>query len=132
MEIIFKTDKKPNIEEIINVYISSGIRRPVNDKARIQKMYEHANLIVSAWHGDTLIGVARSLTDFCYCCYLSDLAVRKEFQHQGIGRRLIDLTKEKIGSQTTLVLLSAPAAMDYYSKIGFEKVTNGYIIHRTQ
>jgi len=40
--------------------------------------------MVTAWHEDKLIGVARSITDFHYACYLSDLAVYKEYQKQGI------------------------------------------------
>jgi|SRR5690606_16728557 len=130
MNIIFRSDIAPDIEDIIEVYKSSEINRPVNDPGRIFKMYENSNLIVTAWDEKKLVGIARSLTDFCYCCYLSDLAVCKEYQKQGIGKKLIALTKEKIGSETMLLLLSAPSAMDYYPKTGFEKVNNGYIIKR--
>jgi ribosomal protein S18 acetylase RimI-like enzyme len=79
-----------------------------------------------------LVGVSRSLTDFCYCCYLSDLAVRKEYQTSGIGKKLIELTKSVIGDQTALILLSAPAAMEFYPKIGFSKIENGFIIKRSK
>jgi len=40
-------------------------------------------------------------------------------------------TKEKIGKQTMLLLLSAPTVMDYYPKVGFQKADNGFIIKRT-
>lgn len=93
-------------------------------------MYTNSNLIVTAWDKDNLVGIARSLTDFCYCCYLSDLAVRKEYQKRGIGKKLLELTKDKIGEPTMLLLLSAPAAMDYYPKVGLQKVNNGFIINR--
>ena len=95
-------------------------------------MYANSNLILTAWDKDKLIGISRALTDFCYCCYLSDLAVRKEYQKRGIGRKLIELTKENIGEQTTLILLSAPTAMDYYPKVGMLKIDNGFIIKRTK
>jgi len=87
---------------------------------------------MTAWNNDTLVGVARSLTDFCYCCYLSDLAIRKEYQNMGIGKKLIHLTKEKVGEQTTLILLSAPTAIDYYPKVGMQTVNNGFIIKRVK
>ena len=115
---------------IIELYKSAGLNRPVDDKERISNMYVESNLVITAWDNELLIGVSRSLTDFCYCCYLSDLAVKKEYQSQGIGRQLIELTREKIGPQTMLLLLSAPAAMEYYPKTGFEKVENGFIIKR--
>jgi N-acetylglutamate synthase-like GNAT family acetyltransferase len=93
-------------------------------------MYQHSNLIVSAWNKEQLVGITRALTDFCYCCYLSDLAVRKEYQSSGIGKKMIALTKEIIGEQTALLLLAAPSAMDYYPKVGFTKIDNAFLIKR--
>lgn len=128
--IIYKTDKLPSVEAIIELYDSSGINRPTKDKARIEKMYQHSNLVVTAWEDSTLVGIARSLTDFCYSCYLSDLAVAKAYQKEGIGKQLIAVTKEAIGENTKLLLLSAPSAMGYYPKVGFDKVENGFMIPR--
>jgi GNAT superfamily N-acetyltransferase len=130
MEIIYKTGIIPEKELVAELYKSSGLNRPIEDKERIGQMYTNSNLVITAWDGEALVGVARSLTDFCYCCYLSDLAVRKEYQKIGIGKRLIALTKEEIGDQSMLLLLSAPAAMEYYPKVGFLKVENGFIINR--
>jgi len=130
MEIVYRFDWTPDINLIIDLYDSSGINRPTSDKERIAKMYANSNLIVTAWDNGKLVGISRSLTDYCFCCYLSDLAVRKEYQKHGIGKKLISLTKEKIGDQTMLLLLSAPTAMDYYPKAGFQKVENGFIINR--
>ena len=130
MKIEYRLNTNLLCSDIIEVYISSGIHRPVEDVQRIDKMFMNSNLIVSAWEGNRLVGVARALTDHCYCCYLSDLAVRKEYQHQGIGKEMIRITKEKIGDDCMLLLLSAVPAMEYYPKIGFEKVINGYIIKR--
>lgn len=132
MEIIYKYNLIPDTEMIIDLYRSSGIKRPIDDKDRINKMYANSNLVISAWHNEMLVGIARSLTDFCYCCYLSDLAIRLEYQNKGIGKRLIELTKEKIGEQTMLLLLSAPNAINYYPKIGFKKAENAFIIPRTK
>ena len=130
MEISYRSDIIPETEVIIDVYDNSGINRPTCDKERIAKMYANSNLVVTAWDKNLLIGISRSLSDFCFCCYLSDLAVRKEYQKLGIGKKMISLTKEKIGEQCMLLLLSAPTAMEYYPKIGFEKVNNGFIINR--
>jgi N-acetylglutamate synthase-like GNAT family acetyltransferase len=130
MEITYRIDIIPDTDQIIDVYNSSGINRPTVDKERITKMYENSNLIVTAWDNDKLVGIARSLTDYCYCCYLSDLAVKKEYQTSGIGKKLIELTKNEIGEQTALILLSAPVAMDYYPKVGFQKIDNAFSIKR--
>ena len=128
--ITYKTGIVPPIETIIELYDDSGINRPTTDKPRIKKMYQHANLVITAWDGEQLVGISRSITNFCYCCYLSDLAVKKAYQKQGIGKKLIALTKEEIGKDAMLLLLSAPSAMAYYPKVGLETVNNGFIIHR--
>lgn len=130
MNIVYRSDIYPATEEIIDLYDSAGLKRPTDDKHRIAKMYANSNLVISAWDGDLLIGIARSLTDFCYCCYLSDLAVRMEYQRSGIGRRLMEITREQITPQSMMLLLSAPTAMEYYPKAGLEKVENGFIIRR--
>ncbi|WP_047548858.1 GNAT family N-acetyltransferase [Methylotenera sp. G11] len=116
--------------DIAAVFDASGIRRPSADLARIERMFANANLVISAWHGNKLVGVCRALTDFSYCCYLSDLAVDKAYQKHGIGKELIARVQQAIGDEVALILLSAPEAMEYYPKLGFEKVENGFIIKR--
>ena len=130
MAIIFKENFHLKTSDIIELFNSSGINRPCQDKNRIKKMFNNSNLIISAWHNDLLVGIGRALTDFSYCCYLSDLAVRKEYQKKGIGKKIIELTKKRIGKKSMLLLLSAPNAMKYYRKLNFEKVKNGFILKR--
>jgi predicted N-acetyltransferase YhbS len=126
----YRTGFLPPVADIIRVLEGSGIVRPTHDVARIEKMFAHANLVVTAWEGETLVGVCRALTDFSYCCYLSDLAVNKSHQGQGIGQQLIVQVKQEIGDQVALILLSASSAMSYYPRIGFENIENGFIIKR--
>lgn len=132
MKITYQTGLIPDTKHIVEVYRSSGIKRPVEDLARIANMYTNSNIIVTAWAGNKLVGISRSITDFYYCCYLSDLAVRKEYQKTGIGSELIALTRERIGDQVALILVSAPEAIDYYPKVGFDKINNGYMIKRSK
>ena len=132
MNITYKTDQLPDTTSIIDLYASSGLTRPIDDAGRIESMYYHSNLVISAWDGPLLVGVSRALTDFHYCCYLSDLAVRKEYQKAGIGKQLVLLTKEAIGDRCMLLLLAAPSAMEYYPRIGMDTVNNGFIIKRAK
>lgn len=94
-----------------------GERRPVDAMDRLEKMVANADIIITARKNGKLVGVSRSVSDLTYCTYLSDLAVSKDCQHQGIGKKLIDLTQE-YAPKATLILLAAPAAVDYYPKIG--------------
>lgn len=130
MKVVYKLDTIPDTEQIIELYNSSGINRPTTDRGRITELYANSNLIVTAWDGDKIVVASRSLTDFCYSCYLSDLAVRKEYQKLGIGKELIHLTQKKIGLQTTSILFATPSAMEYYPKVGFQKTENAFVIKR--
>jgi N-acetylglutamate synthase-like GNAT family acetyltransferase len=130
MEIVYKYNEPVKAEDVIQVFRNSGITRPIGQKERIQKMLDHANLILTAWDHNRLVGIARALTDFSYCCYLSDLAVDQDYQKSGIGKELIERIRKIIGEEVALILLSAPSAMDYYPKVGFDKVDNGFIIRR--
>ena len=132
MEITYKSDIIPTTDQIIELYDNAGLPRPTNDKERIQKMYENSNLIITAWDNEKLVGVSRSITDWAWSCYLADLAVNNEYKKSGIGKRLVELTKEKVGEQTMVLLLSVPTAMSYYPKIGFSKEDRSFIIHRSK
>lgn len=105
-------------------------RRPVADSERIADMLRHANLLCTAWEGGVLVGVSRSLTDFSYCCYLSDLAVDVACQKKGIGRRLVELTQSRLHRQCKIILLAAPKAEGYYPKIGFRHFHSAWILSR--
>ena len=105
-------------------------RRPVDDAETIAGMLANADLTVTAWDGELLVGVARSVTDFIYCCYLSDLAVDVAYQRQGIGVELIAQTQEQLGPRCNLILLAAPAAADYYGHIGFNHHPRCWILTR--
>ncbi len=129
--ISYRNNARISPEQLADVFRRSGIRRPIEDLPRMAAMLAHANLLVTAWDGERLIGVARALTDFSYCCYLSDLAVDLQYQKGGIGRTLVNQVREAIGEKSVLLLLAAPEAMQYYPKIGFESVPNGWIIKRT-
>jgi predicted N-acetyltransferase YhbS len=94
-------------------------------------MLRHADIIVTARDGERLVGISRAITDFAYCCYLSDLAVDIAYQHQGIGKRLIAETRTRAGECVTLTLVSAPAAETYYPKIGMKRHASCWAIPRT-
>ncbi len=130
MRVSYRINKKITPEQLSVLFRNSGINRPYEDIARLKKMLDNSNLVISAWCEGRLIGISRALTDFCYCCYLSDLAVDRKFQKNGVGKELIRLTRRECGDQSMLLLLSAPQAMDYYPKVKFEKVGNGFIINR--
>lgn len=129
---MIKYYKNKNITamELAKLFSASGIIRPVDDLKRIDKMIRKADFIISAYDNNNLVGIARCITDFSYCCYLSDLAVHKDYQKQGIGKALIDKVREEIGDEISLILLSSDIALNYYEKVGFTKANNAFLIKR--
>jgi len=121
------------VDEFIDVLRRSTLaeRRPVDDRGRIARMLAEADIRLCVRNAEgLLVGVARSLTDFAYCCYLSDLAVDTAFQRRGIGKELIGRTHAIAGLDTTLILLSAPKAMSYYPRIGLTRSERAFTIAR--
>lgn len=127
--LTYQIEKNLSVDEFTEVLVNStlGERRPIDEPGRIAKMLEHGNLIVTARFDGKLVGVARSMTDFLYCTYLSDLAVDDKFQKQGIGKELIRLTKLET-PKAKLILLAAPKAISYYPKIGMTRHENCYFL----
>ena len=128
--IVYKSDVVPTAQQIINLYNDAALPRPTHDPQRIKAMFENSDLIVTAWDKNKLVGVSRIITDWVWCSYLADLAVSPGYKRSGIGKKLVELAREKIGEQSMLLLLSVPTAMDYYPKVGFTRENKAFIMHR--
>ncbi|TWU46962.1 hypothetical protein Poly59_59360 [Rubripirellula reticaptiva] len=127
----YAIDASLSAGEFVDVLRRSTLaeRRPVDDIAKISKMLANADVVVTARDVDgMLVGIARAITDYAYCTYLSDLAVDVSFQGKGIGRELIRITHGHAGIDTRLILLAAPAAVSYYPHIGMQKHESCWMI----
>lgn len=134
MAIKYKVNARVTVDQFIEVLEKStlGERRPVEDRECMEGMVKNSNLMVSAWDGERLIGIARSMTDFHYACYLSDLAVDEAYQRKGIGKKLQELTQNELGPKCKLILIAAPAAHSYYEHLGFTNNPRCWVLDRDQ
>ncbi|SFP88814.1 GNAT family N-acetyltransferase [Hydrogenimonas thermophila] len=132
MNIEYKLNPKLTASEFIDILNRStlGERRPVDDIECIDGMLKNADITIVAIYNKKIIGVARSVTDYNYCCYLSDLAVDKKYQKHGIGKKLIDMTQKQLNKKCKIILLSAPNATEYYPKIGFTQHASAWTLAR--
>lgn len=133
MNINYKINESISVEQFQDLLAKStlGARRPIDDAECLAGMLANSNLTVTAWTGERLIGIARSITDFHYACYLSDLAIDQAFQKSGIGKQLQVLTQAQLNSRCKLILISAPAANSYYEKIGYVNNPRCWVLDRT-
>lgn len=132
MSLIFSIESQLDTKEVIALYRSSGIARPVEQPERMQRMLQQSNLLVTARQDGQLLGLARCLTDYSWVVYIADLLVAKEAQQQGIGKQLLAEVQRITGPEVQQLLLSAPSAMDYYPKVGFQPLTNAFAISRQE
>src|SRR4051794_156756 len=134
MDVTYQLEDRLSVseDEFLDLLTRSGLaeRRPVDEPETIRGMLKHADILVTARVEGRLVGIARAITDFSYCTYLSDLAVDEAFQRRGIGKKLIRRTHEAAGLRTTLILLAAPKAQDYYPHIGMAGHDSCWIIPR--
>ena len=134
MIIDYKINEPVSTEQFTALLVAStlGERRPIDDRGCMDGMLTHSNLVVTAWQGEALVGIARSMTDFHFACYLSDLAVHQKFQKIGIGKRLQTITQEQLGPHCKLILIAAPAAHTYYEHLGYESNPRCWVLDRNQ
>ncbi|KRA14600.1 GNAT family N-acetyltransferase [Lysobacter sp. Root604] len=119
--IVYAREATVAVADFRHVLVDSGLGaiRPVDDAPRLQRMLDAADLIVSARRPDgELVGIARCVTDFAWCCYLSELAVSKAAQGLGIGQGLLDETRRQLGPTVSLILASVPDAVGFYERAG--------------
>lgn len=134
MSTKYKVNHPISADEFILLLEKSTLaqRRPIDDKNCIQGMLDNANLTITAWDNEKLIGIARCMTDFHYACYLSDLAVDEAYQKQGIGKALQIRVQNELNEKCKLILISAPAANAYYQYIGFSHNDRCWVLERNQ
>ena len=131
--IEYRVGNDLDLDAFIELYRAStlGERRPVEDRACMAAMLANANLVVTAWDGALLVGISRSLTDFAYATYLSDLAVRLSHQRLGIGKELMRVTQRE-GGKARIILLAAPKAAQYYPHTGFTQHPSAWTLAADQ
>lgn len=127
--IRFQHEPRPDLMAVAALYAAAPLRRPIGDMERLKAMFDHANLVVSAWDGPGLVGLARGWTDHAYDGYICDLAVHPGYQGQGIGRGLLEEARA-LGPGIQWVLSASPLAVDYYQHLGWEPILNGWRLKR--
>lgn len=110
---------------VATLYRRAPLLRPTDDAARVEKALAGSDLILSAWVGGRLVGLARVLTDGVEVAYLCDLAVEPDVQGLGVGKRLIDGVLERCRG-AELVLRDSSLSHEFFGRLGFAPVANAW------
>lgn len=91
---------------------------------RIPKLLENASISLTARNDENrIVGVLLGLTDFAYWLYVTDLGVDRDYERQGIGRRLMKQAHELAGGEKDIAvyLIANENAVPFYEKLGMNK-----------
>ena len=78
----------------------------------------NSDSLVSAWDGDTLVGLGNAISDGALVVYYPHLLVLPEYQRRGIGKRILQiLTGMYADFHQQILLAEGPVA--FYEKCGF-------------
>ncbi len=128
MSIVYAQEQGLSVEDYVAVLAETIMRekRPLANTARIGEMIAGANFIVTAREDGTILGLARCITDFSWIAYCAELAVKESAQGRGIGAGIMARCKDLLGPRLGLVLISEPAAVGFYERIGFERQDSAF------
>ncbi|MBQ3815721.1 MAG: GNAT family N-acetyltransferase [Clostridia bacterium] len=91
---------------------------------RIPVLLASASVSLAARNEDgLLVGVLLGLTDFAYWLFVTDLGVDRDYERQGIGRRLMKEAHEAAGGERDIAvyLVANENAIPFYEKLGMER-----------
>lgn len=85
----------------------------------------NSTYVVSAWEGDTLVGLVRGLSDDVSIFYLQDILVRPDFQGRGIGKQLLGDCLQRFEHVRMKVLLTddEEGQRRFYEELGYRNIT---------
>ena len=112
---------------IAMLYRRAPLLRPVWERDRLWSIFERSSLVLTAWKGARLVGIARVLSDGVLFSYLCDLAVEPDVQGLGIGGSLIQVVLDRCAG-TDLVLRGQIGS--HYAHLGFERVEDAWVVRR--
>ena len=112
----------PLPSQLLGLYNAVGWTIYTRDESALEKACRNSTYVVCAWNGETLVGLARCLSDDVSIAYLQDILVHPDSQRRGIGRRLMDECLERFAHVRAKVLLTDNEAHQhaFYKSIGYK------------
>ncbi len=132
MTITYSIGGPLTAEEAADLLSKDGFARPLDDLARVQRMLDNADVLITARDGERLAGFVRALSDFAYYCFVAELAVEPDYQRRGIGKDLLLRLREATGAHVNMVLTASEGADTYYPHLGWERVNRSWRLRRAR
>lgn len=91
---------------------------------RVGRLVNNASIsLVARNEKGVVVGVLFGLTDYAYWLYVTDIGVDRDYEGQGIGRRLMKIAHDKAGGEKDIAvyLIANEDAIPFYEKLGMKK-----------
>ncbi|KGR84358.1 GNAT family N-acetyltransferase [Lysinibacillus odysseyi] len=130
MNITYKQTKTINLEQVENLYNDVGWTAYTKNMDLLQQALLQSLDVISAWDGDQLVGLIRTVGDGLTILYIQDILVLDAYQNQGIASKLLQMVLQKHETVRQKVLLTeeAPDVRHFYEKNGFESCDKGSVV----
>jgi len=106
MNISYSTQKDFTSQQVLDLYTSVGWIAYTNDLPKLLRALSKSSLVISAWYGEELVGLIRTLTDGETIAYIQDVLVKPAYQGKGIGDELISRMLNNLVGIRQIVLMT--------------------------
>lgn len=116
-----RADTLPNLPQLLTLYGRVGWTNYTRRPERLQAALRGSLVVLTAWEGDALIGLARAVGDGVSILFVQDVLVDPAWQRQGVGRALMQVMLERFPEVYQVQLLADrdSGTEAFYRSLGF-------------
>ena len=115
------------LEAVLPLYEAVGWTNYTQNPTMLKEAYKNSLHILAALNEEEkLLGVLRAVGDGASILFIQDILVTPEYQHQGIGTKLLQQTLEKYKTvyQIQLATDDSTKTVSFYESNGFTSLTS--------
>ena len=117
-ELEYKTTKDFSGNELKDLFLSVNWSSG-NYPDKLVIAMKNSSSVFTAWDGEKLVGLINVLDDGVMAAYVHYLLIMPEYQHIGIGEKLVQLVAEKYKDYLRIVLIAYNNEIGFYKHCGF-------------
>jgi ribosomal protein S18 acetylase RimI-like enzyme len=112
-----------NLDEMKEIYASVGWTKHTNEI--ITQVFEASNVVALVKVNGRIIGIGRGMTDGVFNAAIYDVVVHRDFQGQGIAKKIMEFLLDKLSNVSCVHLISTTGNEGFYRKLGLKKLKTG-------
>ena len=119
-----------NWEELCELYKIAPLGIKVLDDLKLS--FSNSRFKCFIFDGGNLVGVGRALADGKDCSYICDIAVHREYQGIGLGKKIVQSLIEQSHDHKKIILYANSGKEGFYYKLGFKRMKTAMAIFQNE